>query len=126
MKVTLDYDRVENFHPEYVHCLVAHVLLSPSNSSIFLSSLLIVDRTGRSNLIQSIMTQAILYGSNAGNPLSFSFPPEIDEDSLMAGAEQLSRSILESGRDYRLHVLQSTHTDELNRYSVTLTLFMCR
>jgi nuclear pore complex protein Nup133 len=31
------------------------------------------------------------------NPLHFSFPPEIDEDSLMTGAEQLSRAILESG-----------------------------
>lgn len=103
MKVTLDYDRVENFHPEYAH------VLSPAFSDTCLTllvrlSLLIMDmdmdRTGRSNLIQSIMTQAILYGSNADNPLSFSFPPEIDEDSLMAGAEQLSRSILESGRTH--------------------------
>lgn len=106
MKVTLDYDRVENFHPEYVHILL------PTFSNTYLTllvrfSLLIMDmnRTGRSNLIQSIMTQAILYGSNAGNPLSFSFPPEIDEDSLMAGAEQLSRSILESGRNSRPPVL---------------------
>lgn len=61
------------------------------------------------------MTQAILYGSysevrlgtNCGvryaltppqNPLHFSFPPEIDEESLMSGASRLSSAILESGR----------------------------
>ena len=60
------------------------------------------------------MTQAILYGSypevrpgtnyvgslcaNASqNPLHFSFPPEIDEDSLMSGATLLSGAILASG-----------------------------
>jgi nuclear pore complex protein Nup133 len=61
------------------------------------------------------MTQAILYGSypevrpepkrvgslcsNASqNPLHFSFPPEIDEDSLMSGAMLLSGAILASGK----------------------------
>jgi len=61
------------------------------------------------------MTQAILYGSNFDvgqshtpfllatetpapqNPLNFSFPPEVDGNSLMTGAEQLSKAILESG-----------------------------
>jgi len=61
------------------------------------------------------MTQAILYGSNLDvgrlcvssflaaetspfqNPLNFSFPPEVDGNSLMTGAEQLSKAILESG-----------------------------
>ena len=31
------------------------------------------------------------------NPLHFSFPPEIDADALMSGAEQLSQAVLESG-----------------------------
>lgn len=31
------------------------------------------------------------------NPLHFSFPPEIDEESLMSGATLLSSAILESG-----------------------------
>jgi nuclear pore complex protein Nup133 len=60
------------------------------------------------------MTQAILYGSypevrlmaccmghymltRTQNPLHFSFPPEIDEESLMSGATLLSSAILESG-----------------------------
>ena len=60
------------------------------------------------------MTQAILYGSYPDvrpgtyrleqyrlilpqNPLHFSFPPEIDEESLMSGATLLSNAILESG-----------------------------
>ncbi|KAF5373775.1 hypothetical protein D9758_000587 [Tetrapyrgos nigripes] len=52
--------------------------------------------TGRAHLIKSIMTQAILYGSLPLNPLHFSFPPEVDEESLMQGAGQLSRAVLES------------------------------
>jgi len=60
------------------------------------------------------MTQAILYGAypevrlvayrmrhytltRPQNPLHFSFPPEIDEESLMSGATLLSSAILESG-----------------------------
>lgn len=58
------------------------------------------------------MTQAIVYGSIPDvrgvlysivwsniiqNPLQFSFPPEVDEDSLMQGAEQLSKAVLQSG-----------------------------
>ncbi|KAJ8078829.1 hypothetical protein PM082_013112 [Marasmius tenuissimus] len=31
------------------------------------------------------------------NPLHFSFPPDVDEESLMQGAEQLSQAILHSG-----------------------------
>ena len=31
------------------------------------------------------------------NPLQFRLPPEVDEESLMQGAEQLSAAILESG-----------------------------
>ncbi|KAI0306443.1 Non-repetitive/WGA-negative nucleoporin C-terminal-domain-containing protein [Multifurca ochricompacta] len=68
MKVTIDFDQVQNFDP-------AH---------------------GRSVLIKSIMTQAILYGSYPENPLHFSFPPEIEEESLMSGAALLSSAILES------------------------------
>ncbi|KZT70169.1 hypothetical protein DAEQUDRAFT_709105 [Daedalea quercina L-15889] len=53
-------------------------------------------QTGRADLIKSTMTQAILYGSHPENPLHFSFPPEIDADALMSGAEQLSQAVLES------------------------------
>ncbi|KAI0374941.1 hypothetical protein BV20DRAFT_934524 [Pilatotrama ljubarskyi] len=68
MKTTIDLDEVASFHPE----------------------------PGRANLIKSTMTKAILYGSLPENPLHFSFPPEIDEEALMSGAEQLSAAILES------------------------------
>jgi len=57
----------------------------------------VIRRTGRANLIKALLTQAILYGSNPDNPLRFSFPPEVDEEALMAGAEELSKLILESG-----------------------------
>ena len=30
------------------------------------------------------------------NPLHFSFPPDVDEEALMTGAEQLSQAIMES------------------------------
>lgn len=30
------------------------------------------------------------------NPLHFSFPPEVDEEALMSGAEQLSKAVMES------------------------------
>ncbi|KAF9454530.1 hypothetical protein P691DRAFT_655678 [Macrolepiota fuliginosa MF-IS2] len=52
--------------------------------------------TGHTNLVKSIMMQAILYGSLAENPLNFSFPPEVDAESLMQGAEQLSEAVLRS------------------------------
>ncbi|KAJ7632668.1 hypothetical protein FB45DRAFT_978375 [Roridomyces roridus] len=52
--------------------------------------------TGRANLIKSIMTQAIVYGSIPDNPLHFSFPPEVDEESLMQGAQQLSQAVVKS------------------------------
>ncbi|KAF8892544.1 Non-repetitive/WGA-negative nucleoporin C-terminal-domain-containing protein [Infundibulicybe gibba] len=68
MKATLDIDRVSAFDSD----------------------------TGHANLVKSTMMQAIIYGSLADNPLHFSFPPEVDEDSLMLGAEQLSQEILES------------------------------
>ncbi|GBE81938.1 hypothetical protein SCP_0403120 [Sparassis crispa] len=55
--------------------------------------------TGRANLIKWTMTQAILYGSYPENPLEFSFPPEIDEEALMSGAEQLSQAIIQSDSD---------------------------
>ncbi|KAJ3934928.1 MAG: hypothetical protein NXY57DRAFT_593318 [Lentinula lateritia] len=68
MKVNVDIDNVLTFEPE----------------------------NGRAHLIKSVMTQAILYGSLPNNPLHFSFPPEVDEESLMRAAEQLSDSILHS------------------------------
>ncbi|KAJ3744726.1 Non-repetitive/WGA-negative nucleoporin C-terminal-domain-containing protein [Lentinula detonsa] len=55
--------------------------------------------SGKTHLIKSIMTQAILYGSLPNNPLHFSFPPEVDEDSLMQAAQQLSAAILQSDPD---------------------------
>jgi hypothetical protein len=39
------------------------------------------------------------------NPLHFSFPPEIDEESLMSGASRLSSAILESGKRLLPHFL---------------------
>ncbi|CAL1704556.1 unnamed protein product [Somion occarium] len=68
MKAYIDVDAVAQFDPEF----------------------------GRANLIKSTMTQAILYGSHVDNPLHFSFPPEVDGEALIAGAEQLSQAILES------------------------------
>ncbi|KAI0273769.1 Non-repetitive/WGA-negative nucleoporin C-terminal-domain-containing protein [Gloeopeniophorella convolvens] len=68
MKVAIDFDQVQKFDPEH----------------------------GKSILIKSIMTQAILYGSYSENPLQFSFPPEIEEESLMSGAALLSSAILGS------------------------------
>lgn len=47
------------------------------------------------SMSQWFLTQYLL--TLGQNPLHFSFPPEIDEDSLMTGAEQLSQAILESG-----------------------------
>ncbi|KAL1745686.1 hypothetical protein HDZ31DRAFT_35821 [Schizophyllum fasciatum] len=55
--------------------------------------------TGRASLIKSTMMQAILYGAMPENPLRFSFPPEVDADSLMEGALQLSHAVLKSDPD---------------------------
>ncbi|KAK7467177.1 hypothetical protein VKT23_004235 [Stygiomarasmius scandens] len=90
MKVNVDIDQVLKFNPE----------------------------TGRAHLIKSIMTQAILYGSLPLNPLHFSFPPEVDEESLMQGAEQLSRAVLESDPElvrnsYDMSVQLKTRKDRL-------------
>ena len=78
------------------------------------------------------MTQAILYGSNLDvgqpddpslpatetsapqNPLNFSFPPEVDGTSLMTGAEQLSKSILESGDAWLYWRSKPFHTLTVN------------
>ncbi|KAF8163334.1 methyltransferase type 11 [Crassisporium funariophilum] len=68
MKVTLDFEKIQSFIPE----------------------------TGRAHLIKSIMMQAILYGSSPLNPLRFSFPPELNAEALMQGAEQLSQAVLKS------------------------------
>ncbi|KAI0748169.1 Non-repetitive/WGA-negative nucleoporin C-terminal-domain-containing protein [Daedaleopsis nitida] len=77
MKTMVDPNEVALFHPE----------------------------TGRANLIKSTMAKAILYGSLPENPLHFSFPPEIDEEALMSGAEQLSEAVLESDAE----VVRSHH-----------------
>jgi nuclear pore complex protein Nup133 len=44
------------------------------------------------------MIAQVQKGFRHKNPLHFSFPPELDEESLMRGAEQLSQAVLESGR----------------------------
>ncbi|EMD38365.1 hypothetical protein CERSUDRAFT_113529 [Gelatoporia subvermispora B] len=91
MKACIDMDEVANFDPE----------------------------VGRASLIKSTMVQAILYGSYPENPLQFSFPPEIDEDALMAGAEQLSGAVLESDPEivrpnHDLHAQLTTRKDRLS------------
>ncbi|EIW51716.1 uncharacterized protein TRAVEDRAFT_136690 [Trametes versicolor FP-101664 SS1] len=91
MKTTIDLDEVATFSPE----------------------------TGRANLIKSTMTKAILYGSLSENPLHFSFPPEIDEEALMSGAQQLSEAILESDTEvvrahHDLHAQMSGRKDRLS------------
>ncbi|KAF8964670.1 hypothetical protein BDZ97DRAFT_1660027 [Flammula alnicola] len=68
VKVSLDLDKIEAFKPE----------------------------TGHTNLVKSTMMQAILYGASPLNPLRFSFPPELSEEALMQGAEQLSEAVLKS------------------------------
>lgn len=55
--------------------------------------------TGHTNIVKSTLTQAVLYGSLPDNPLAFSFSPNLDEESLMQGAEQISRAVLESDAD---------------------------
>lgn len=76
-------------------------------------------QTGRTNLIKSIMMQAILYGSFPENPLHFSFPPHVDEESLMRGAEQLSDAVLVSDpevvrRNHDLTAQLNSRKDRLN------------
>ncbi|PFH54313.1 hypothetical protein AMATHDRAFT_72820 [Amanita thiersii Skay4041] len=68
MRVFVDIEKIQDFNPE----------------------------VGHTNIIKSIMTQAILYGASPENPLRFSFPPDVDEEYLMRGAEQLSQAILQS------------------------------
>ncbi|TCD68905.1 hypothetical protein EIP91_009455 [Steccherinum ochraceum] len=85
MKTWVDTDAVQRFDPE----------------------------TGRANLVRNTMTQAILFGSYSENPLHFSFPPEIDEDALMSGAEQLSKQVMESDST----IIRSSH--DLNAQMTT-------
>ncbi|TFK76396.1 hypothetical protein BDN72DRAFT_755585 [Pluteus cervinus] len=68
VRATLNLDKISTFDPE----------------------------TGYADLVKSTLTQAILYGSLPENPLSFSFSPEIEEESLMQGAEKISHAVLES------------------------------
>ncbi|KXN86872.1 hypothetical protein AN958_09467 [Leucoagaricus sp. SymC.cos] len=69
-------------------------------------------QTGHINIVKSIMMQAILYGSLPENPLHFSFPPEVDAESLMQAAEQLSSAVLRSAPE----VVRKNHdlTSQLN------------
>ncbi|KAF8625778.1 hypothetical protein AX15_005170 [Amanita polypyramis BW_CC] len=91
MKAYIDIDKLQNFDPQI----------------------------GHTNLIKSIMTQAILYGSIPENPLHFSFPPEVDEEHLMRGAEQLSWAILESDstlvkKDHDLSAQMTSRKEKLS------------
>ncbi|KAF9013861.1 hypothetical protein BDQ17DRAFT_1320576 [Cyathus striatus] len=101
MKTDLDLDKINMFDPTLA------VKLTFSHS------------VGRTNLIKSIMTQAILFGSLPENPLHFSFPPEVDEESLMQGAEQLSEAVLRSDPEVvrRNHDLSSQLTGRKERLS---------
>ncbi|KAG2020222.1 methyltransferase type 11 [Coprinopsis cinerea AmutBmut pab1-1] len=91
MQVELSLDKIRAFNPE----------------------------TGHTNLIKSILMQAILYGASPENPLHFSFPPQIDEESLMRGAEQLSQAVLRSDpevvrRNHDLTAQLNGRRDRLN------------
>ncbi|KAF8654069.1 hypothetical protein AX16_003602 [Volvariella volvacea WC 439] len=91
IRVTINLDKAYNFDPE----------------------------TGHTYLVKSTLTQAILYGSVQENPLHFSFPPEIDEEGLMQGAEQMSQAILESDpelvrRDHDMSSQLTTRKDRLS------------
>ncbi|KAG2157173.1 hypothetical protein DEU56DRAFT_7542 [Suillus clintonianus] len=89
-----EQEQGEGAGPEDVLILTAGVLM---RARVDLGRVKTFDEaTGRAILIRALLTQAILYGSNPDNPLHFSFPPEVDADALMAGAEGLSRAVLES------------------------------
>jgi nuclear pore complex protein Nup133 len=54
-----------------------------------------MDRTLR-HVCQLVFIAAVAKHYMSQNPLHFSLPPELNEESLMRGTEQLSRAILES------------------------------
>ncbi|KAF8077905.1 hypothetical protein FPV67DRAFT_1405325 [Lyophyllum atratum] len=74
---------------------------------------------GETKLVKSAMTQAILFSGLPENPLQFSFPPDVDEESLMQGAEQLSQAVLESDSEVvqRNHDLGAQLTERKERLS---------
>lgn len=89
-----EQEQGEGSGPEDVFILTAGVLM---RARVDLGRVETFDEaTGRAILIRALLTQAILYGSNPDNPLHFSFPPEVDAEALMTGAEGLSRAVLES------------------------------
>ncbi|KAG2078254.1 hypothetical protein BDR04DRAFT_1088016 [Suillus decipiens] len=89
-----EQEQWEGTGPEDVFILTAGVLM---RARVDLERVKSFDEaTGRAILIRALLTQAILYGSNPDNPLHFSFPPEVDPEALMTGAEGLSRAVLES------------------------------
>ncbi|KAG6898380.1 hypothetical protein C0992_009055 [Termitomyces sp. T32_za158] len=74
--------------------------------SMNLDAILAYDiENGEAKLVKSSMTQAILFSGIPDNPLHFSLPPDLDEESLMQGAQQLSRAVLESDSD----IIQKNH-----------------
>ncbi|KAG6851014.1 hypothetical protein H0H93_004501 [Arthromyces matolae] len=72
---------------------------------------------GDAKLVKSAMTQAILFSGLPDNPLQFSLPPDLDEESLMRGAEQLSQAVLESDPDiiHKNHDLGAQLTERKER-----------
>ncbi|KNZ71793.1 Nucleoporin [Termitomyces sp. J132] len=74
--------------------------------SMNLNAILAYDiENGEAKLVKSAMTQAILFSGLPDNPLQFSLPPDLDEESLMQGAQQLSQAVLESDPD----IIQKNH-----------------
>ncbi|KAG6900855.1 hypothetical protein C0993_009973 [Termitomyces sp. T159_Od127] len=74
--------------------------------SMNLDAILAYDiENGEAKLVKAAMTQAILFSGIAENPLQFSLPPDLDEESLMQGAQKLSQAVLESDSD----IIQKNH-----------------
>ncbi|KAG1753426.1 hypothetical protein EDB19DRAFT_1892754 [Suillus lakei] len=112
-----EQDEGEGAGPEDVLILTAGVLM---RARVDLGRVKTFDEaTGRAILIRALLTQAILYGSNPDNPLHFSFPPEVDAEALMTGAEGLSRAVLESDPEIirANHDLTSQLTSRKDRLS---------
>ncbi|KAG2357680.1 hypothetical protein BDR07DRAFT_1490402 [Suillus spraguei] len=111
----VEQEQGEGAGPEDVFILTAGVLM---RARVDLERVKSFDEaTGRAILIRALLTQAILYGSNPDNPLHFSFPPEVDPEALMTGAEGLSRAVLESEIIRPNHDLTSQLSSRKDRLS---------
>lgn len=103
MKTTVEMEEVVRFHPESVAILSEFVGPRLNSKQNWTSKTHQVDYD-QSNSLWVIAGCESPYGTkrkpsdDSQNPLHFSFPPEIDEEALMSGAEQLSEAVLESGK----------------------------